>query len=148
MRPAEWCLSSHDEWTRWIYRRDVAILDDHRLSCRNFTPSHERRQWHPAVVKLVCNGRTFNPVGRTFDHHIQYGHSGPSGGVARPLTDLAAQSAPLVSSSLNLSAAASDLAGKASEPLRAACYRPSTPPWHGQAKSSIASEQLAPWFSG
>ena len=40
------------------------------------------------------------------------------------------------------------LAGKASEPFRAAWYIPRTLPSDGWAKNSIGSEQVAAWFSG
>ena len=108
----------------------------------------ERLEWHLTAVRSAYGLRIFNLVGPDFDDGSQPAHPGPSDEVVRPLLVIAAQSSPLLSSSLDVGAAASMLAGKASEPFQSAWYTLSYIPSDHWAKSSIGSEQMASWFSG
>ena len=77
---------------------------------------------HRRVSKLGGPGICFR---------VEGSQPGTSGEVARPLLVIAAQPAPLLSSSPNLAAGSSILAGKASEPFRGAWYLLSYLSWDG-----------------
>ena len=86
--------------------------------------------------------------GPGFDDAIQTDHSGATVEVARAFPALGAQLTPNIKLGADLVKARSRLAGKASEPLKSAWYTLWYICWEGGAKISLASEQLASWFTG
>ena len=103
---------------------------------------------HGQAIRAVDEHRIFKLGSDGFDDGTQHGHSGATGEVAQPLSDIAAQPAPMLSACVELGKAGPKMAGKASEPFRDAWYPLSYICWDLGAKKSTGSGQVASWFSG
>ena len=147
-RPVKGRLSLLDKPTRRNGRREGATLDAHRRSWPHPLASRGRRRRAPSGQDQVDKHRVGKLAGPGTDDGDRTGHSGSSGEVARPLSDIAAQPAPSDHNLEIIVAAGPEMAGKASEPFRGTSYPLSTLPKDYRAKSSTGSEQMASWFSG
>ena len=147
-RPIKGRLSLLDKPTRRNGRREGATLDAHRRSWTHPLASRGRRRRAPSGQDQVDKHRVGKLAGPGTDDGHRTGHSGSSGEVARPLSDIAAQPRRLATARNDVRAAGPDLAGKASEPFRGTSYPLSTLPKDYGAKSSTGSGQMASWFSG
>ena len=92
--------------------------------------------------------RPFEASGPAIDDMIKMDHPDTSGEVARPLSDIAAQSRCQIRRFEIIVAAGPEMAGKATEPFWTTPCPLSTLSWDLGAKSSTASEQMASWSSG
>ena len=108
----------------------------------------ERHRRAGQAIRAVDEHRIFKLGSDGFDDGTQHGHSGATGEVAQPLSDIAAQPAPMLSACVELGTAGPKMAGKASEPFRDAWYPLSYICWDLGAKKSTGSGQVASWFSG
>ena len=97
------------------------------------------------VGRSASTVRGQRPRDRWYD---QMDHPDTSGEVARPLSDIAAQSRCQIRRFEIIVAAGPEMAGKATESFWTTLCPLSTLSWDLGAKSSAASEQTASWFSG
>ena len=99
-------------------------------------------------IRSADQHRAIHPADSGLHFGAYGGHLGATSEVARPLWDIAAQPSPLLGGGIELGNGRLRMAGKASEPLHAAWYPPSTYHWDLGAKRSTGSGQMASWFSG
>ena len=142
-RPIKGRLSLLDKPTRRNGRREGATLDAHRRSWKLTLASRGRRRRAPSGQDQVDKHRVGKLAGPGTDDGHRTGHSGSSGEVARPLSDIVAQPRCRISRLEIIVAAGPEMAGKATEPFWTTPCPLSTLSWDLGAKSAAASEQTA-----
>ena len=124
--------------------RFSTLIDPASEPCASFL---EAPGYEAAAANQVDLNQILSLDGPGFDDAIQSDDSGATVEVARSCTALGAQLPPNIKLGADLVKARARLAGKASEPLKSAWYTLGYRCWEGGAKISLASEQLASWFT-